>query len=139
MWKRPAIATLLITVALALLLSFKTPYVTPTAANGGNGAGSTASISSSYSGRLTGNTVNTPYGPVQVQITIQSGAITDVQALQMPSGGGHTGQITAYAGPQLRSEALAAQSAAIDSISGATYTSQGYIQSLQSALDQIPK
>jgi uncharacterized protein with FMN-binding domain len=141
MWKRPAIVTLLAAGALVLLLSFKTPYVTPTAANGGNGGngpGGTASIRTSYSGQVTGNAVDTPYGTVQVQVTIQNGVITDVQALQLPSGGGHTGQVSSYAGPVLRSEALAAQSAQIDSISGATYTSQGYIQSLQSALSQVP-
>jgi uncharacterized protein with FMN-binding domain len=141
MWKRPAIVTLLAAGALVLLLSFKTPYVTPTAANGGNGGngpGGTASIRSSYSGQVTGSAVDTPYGTVQVQVTIQNGVITDVQALQLPRGGGHTGQVSSYAGPVLRSEALAAQSAQIDSISGATYTSQGYVQSLQSALSQVP-
>ena len=140
--KRAIVATLLTTAALALLLSFKTPYVAPSAVsnggNGGNAAGGTAGIRSTYSGQLTGNAVDTPYGTVQVQITIANGVITDATALQLPSGGGHTGQISSYAGPQLRSEVLSAQSAQIDTISGATYTSQGYIQSLQSALDQIP-
>jgi uncharacterized protein with FMN-binding domain len=141
--KRAIVATLLTTVALALLLSFKTPYVAPSpvsnvGGNGGNAAGGTTAIRSTYSGQLTGNAVNTPYGTVQVQITVQNGLITDAAALQLPSGGGHTGQISSYAGPQLRSEVLAAQSAKIDTISGATYTSQGYIQSMQSALDQIP-
>jgi uncharacterized protein with FMN-binding domain len=146
--KRAIAATLLTTAALALLLSFKTPYVAPAtvsnAGTGGNGgsaagtAGKTSAVRSTYSGQLTGNAVDTPYGTVQVQITLQNGVITDAQALQLPSGGGHTGQISAYAGPQLRSEVLAAQSAQIDTISGATYTSGGYIQSLQSALDQIP-
>jgi uncharacterized protein with FMN-binding domain len=139
MSKRPLVATLLTTIALALLLSFKTPYVPPppaAAANGGNGAGATAGIQTTYSGQATGDAVQTPFGTVQVQVTIQNGTITDVQALQLPSGGGHTGQVSSYAGPQLRSEALTAQSAQIDTISGATYTSEGYIQSLQSALDR---
>ncbi|HEX7490586.1 MAG TPA: FMN-binding protein [Candidatus Limnocylindrales bacterium] len=142
--KRAIVATLLTTAALALLLSFKTPYVASTtvsnAGNGGNGgnAGSSAAVHSTYSGQLTGNAVDTPFGTVQVRITLANGVITDATALQLPSGGGHTGQISAYAGPQLRSEVLAAQSAQIDTISGATYTSDGYIQSLQSALDQIP-
>jgi uncharacterized protein with FMN-binding domain len=140
--KRPLVATLLTTAALALLLSFKTPYVTPTTAanpvnaNGGGGAGATVGIRSTYSGQLTGNAVQTPFGTVQVQVTIQNGTITDVQA-QLPTGGGHTGQVSAYVGPQLRSEVLAAQSAKIDTVSGATYTSDGYIQSLQSALSQV--
>jgi uncharacterized protein with FMN-binding domain len=142
MWKRPTIATLLTAAALVLLLSFKTPQSAPSfanAANGGNAgaAGATAGIRSTYSGQLTGNAVDIGYGIVQVQVTIQNGAITDVQTVQMP-GGGHSGQVSSYAGPQLRSEALQAQSAQINTISGATYTSEGYIQSLQSALDQIP-
>jgi uncharacterized protein with FMN-binding domain len=147
--KRAIVATLLTTAALALLLSFKTPYVAPptvsNAGNGGTGANAagnaavgSAAIRSTYSGQLTGSAVSTPYGTVQVQITVANGVITDATALQLPSGGGHTGQISAYAGPQLRSEALAAQSAHIDTVSGATYTSGGYIQSLQSALDQMP-
>lgn len=136
--KRPMVATILTVAALALLLSFKTPQVTGLAATGGGGAGSGAgsTIKSTYSGQVTGQSVDTPFGTVQVQVTIQNGTITDVQALQLPSGGGHTGQISAYAGPQLRSEVLTAQSAQIDTISGATYTSEGYIQSLQSALSQ---
>ncbi|MFI5258214.1 MAG: FMN-binding protein [Candidatus Limnocylindrales bacterium] len=156
MSKRPLIATLLTTAALALLLSFKTPQVisltTTTGGGGGGGgsqsgggapgaagtpgAGATAGSHTSYSGQVTGDAVQTPFGTVQVQVTIQSGTITDVQALQLPTGGGHTQEVSAYAGPQLRNEALQAQSAQIDTISGATYTSEGYIQSLQSALSQ---
>ena len=136
--KRPMVATLLTVAALALLLSFKTPQVAGLAANNNNngGGGQVQAVKSGYSGQLTGQAVQTPFGTVQVQVTIQNGSITDVQALQMPGGGGHTDQVTAYAGPRLRSEALSAQSAQIDTISGATYTSQGYIQSLQSALSQ---
>jgi len=135
--KRPMVATLLAVAALALLLSFKTPDVSGLNTNGGgNGGGTGATIKTSYSGQVTGQLVQTPFGNVQVQVTIQNGTITDVKALQLPSGGGHTGQISAYAGPQLRSEVLAAQSAQIDTISGATYTSEGYIQSLQTALSQ---
>ena len=152
MSKRPIIATFLTVVALALLLSFKTPQGL-TAANGGNGGngggngavnaaatsggngGGTVTSNGSFSGQLTGQAVDIPFGTVQVKVTMQNGKITDVQALQLPRGG-HSGQISSYAAPQLRSEALRAQSANIDTISGATYTSQGYAQSLQSALSQ---
>jgi uncharacterized protein with FMN-binding domain len=150
MWKRPIAATLLTTAGLVLLLTFKTPYVAPTSAsNGGNGgssgngaavqsagAGQAAGGTGTSSGQFTGSAVQTPFGTVQVQVTMQNGKITDVQALQLPTGRGHTQQVSSYAGPQLRSEVLQAQSAQVNSISGATYTSQGYIQSLQSALDQ---
>ena len=84
---------------------------------------------------ITGTTVSTRYGDVAVEVTVASGKITAVQAVSLPSGG-RSGQISAYAGPVLASEALTAQSASIDIVSGATYTSQAYAQSLQAALDQ---
>ena len=157
--KRAMIASLLTTAALILLISFKTPAAT-TFGTGGNAPvvipstapGATSQIGATgqpgattqpatgqkgtFSGTKTGTAVQIPFGTVQVQVTFQNGTMTDVQALKLPSGRGHTSEISAYAGPQLRSEALAAQSAQIDTISGATYTSQGYIQSLQSAIDQ---
>jgi uncharacterized protein with FMN-binding domain len=139
MTKRPIVATLLTVAALVLFLSFKTPYVAGLAANGGGGAnGGGAAVSTvkgTFSGQVTGSAVDIGYGTVQVQVTIQNGTITDIQPIQLPSGG-HSGQVSSYAAPQLRSEALQAQSAQIDTISGATYTSEGYIQSLQSALTQ---
>ncbi|MEU9046320.1 MULTISPECIES: FMN-binding protein [unclassified Kitasatospora] len=85
-------------------------------------------------GRFTGSVVDTPYGPVQVQAVLSAGRLTDVTVLQQTRGG-HSSQIDSYALPQLKSEALKAQSANIDAVSGATYTSDGYAQSLQAALD----
>jgi len=102
---------------------------TPTASPAANG-GSTSTASGTFSGSVVSN----PYGDVQVQITIQNGKITDVQALSLPSGG-HSGRISDYVAPILRSQALAAQSASIDGVSGATFTSEAYAQSLQGALD----
>jgi uncharacterized protein with FMN-binding domain len=84
--------------------------------------------------QVTGDAVDTRFGTVQVQVTVEGGTIVDVTALQLPSGG-RDSQVSAYAEPILRSEALQAGSAGIDTVSGATYTSMGYIQSLQSALD----
>jgi uncharacterized protein with FMN-binding domain len=83
----------------------------------------------------TGQTIHTRYGPVQVRITETSGRLTNVVAIQLPGSDSHSTQIAAYAAPLLRSEALKAGSAHIDVVSGATYTSDGYAQSLQSALD----
>jgi uncharacterized protein with FMN-binding domain len=77
------------------------------------------------------------YGDVQVQITYSGGRITDVTALSLPSGDSRSQEISAAAGPQLASQAIAAQSASIDGVSGATSTSIGYQASLQSAIDQI--
>ncbi len=76
------------------------------------------------------------YGNIQVKVIITGGKITDIQYLQFPTGGGHTAEITALAQPALKQEAIAAQSANIDVVSGATQDTEGFIQSLQSALDQ---
>jgi hypothetical protein len=84
---------------------------------------------------VNGTTAHTRYGPVQVQVQVTGGRITDVTTLQRPSGDRRNEQISSYALPQLRTETLNAQSAQIDTVSGATYTSNGYIESLQAALD----
>ncbi len=83
-----------------------------------------------------GSVAQTPYGPVQVQITVAAGAVTKSEAIQLPSGSSRDDQIKANAVPVLNSEAVAAGSAKIAMVSGATYTSNAYTQSLQSALDQ---
>ena len=85
---------------------------------------------------MTGSTVNTRWGPVQVQLTVSGGKITDVAMLQYPNGNGTDQQISSYALPILMQATVDAQSANIDMVSGATYTSTGYLQSLQSAIDQ---
>jgi uncharacterized protein with FMN-binding domain len=87
-------------------------------------------------GTVTGPVVQTQFGSVQVQVTIANGKITDVTALQLPSDRQRSAYISGIVGPMLQSEALTAQSAQIDLISGATYTSDAYAQSLQAALDQ---
>jgi uncharacterized protein with FMN-binding domain len=79
----------------------------------------------------------TPYGVVQVQVTIAGGRITDIATLQYPNQGGRDIEINNYALPQLRTEVIAAQSANVDGVSGATYTSEGYLASLQAALDAV--
>ena len=84
---------------------------------------------------LTGSIVASRYGNTEVQVTISNGKITAVTALELPTHG-RSGQISSYVEPILSSEALTAQSARIDIVSGATYTSEAYAQSLQSALDQ---
>ncbi|MEW1646702.1 MULTISPECIES: FMN-binding protein [unclassified Streptomyces] len=84
---------------------------------------------------VTGDVATTEYGPVQVRITVANGKITKAEAIQAPKGG-TSDQKTALAIPKLNQEAVAAGSASIDSVSGASYTSGGYKQSLQSALDK---
>ncbi|MBN9210876.1 MAG: FMN-binding protein [Microbacterium sp. 71-36] len=87
-------------------------------------------------GTFTGSSVNTRFGPVQVQITVSGGSVTDVQVPVYPSENGRDQQINSRALPVLVKETLDAQSADIDMVSGATYTSTGYLKSLQSALDE---
>jgi uncharacterized protein with FMN-binding domain len=100
---------------------------TTTAAAGGSSGGGTA----------TGDAIPTQYGDVQVRVTVSGGKITKVQALQLTGNDPRSAQISAYAEPILRQEALTKQTGSIDVVSGATYTSDGYIQSLQSALNKL--
>lgn len=85
---------------------------------------------------ITGDVVDTKKGPVQVQITVRNGTLTAVTAIKYPLRNQHEVQLNGHAVPRLNSEALAARSAQIDMVSGATYTSEGYRRSLQSALDK---
>jgi uncharacterized protein with FMN-binding domain len=97
--------------------------------------GSSQSVSGS-STTVTGPSASTRWGPVQVQLSVADGVITDVTVVEYPSGNGKDRQINARALPVLVQETLDAQSADIDMVSGATVTSEGYLESLQSALDQ---
>jgi uncharacterized protein with FMN-binding domain len=102
------------------------PSATPKATAGARPAVRTA----------TGPVVTTQYGPMQVEVTLDGARIAKVVVLQQTDDGGESTAIDAAAVPKLTSETLAAQSAHIDAVSGASYTSSGYIKSLQSALDQ---
>lgn len=109
------------------------------AASGAGGSGGGSAGSGAGSGAATvvsGQPISTPYGPMQVQATLSGGRITKVAVLQKTNEGAQSQQIDAFAIPQLTKEALTAQSARIHAVSGATYTSAGYSQSLQSALDK---
>lgn len=85
---------------------------------------------------ITGQAVETPYGVVQVKVTIRGSKITNVGFVRLTAFDPQSQQINSYAAPRLLQETLATQSANIDTVSGATYTSAGYRQSLQSALDK---
>jgi uncharacterized protein with FMN-binding domain len=146
-------------VSLVALLSFKThghpvAGALPSAALPASSATSTASptqstsappdpstssaakSSSSGTRTISGTAMQTRYGVVQVQVTVQGTKITNVSFLQLTAFDGRSEEINSQAGPILLQETLDAQSAQIDTVSGATYTSDGYVQSLQSALDQ---
>lgn len=101
----------------------------------GSAAGTTSSAEASpASSTFSGDSVETGWGPVQVEITVTGSAISNVTALVVPDHDQHSAQISSYAIPQLEQQAMAAQSAKIDGVSGASYTSNGFAQSLQSAL-----
>lgn len=153
---RRVILTVLGTVAgLVALLSFKshsaTPAATPvsapaasTSGGGSGGSGSDSPIgsgsfggsSSGASKTVTGSAASTIYGPVQVQIVVQDGKVTAARAVVYPEETSMDEQINQFAIPTLSREAVSDDSAKIDMVSGATYTSQGYLSSLQSALDR---
>jgi uncharacterized protein with FMN-binding domain len=105
-----------------------TPTPTPSA--------SSTPKSSSASKTYAGDAVSTRFGNVQVQITVAGGRITTAEVLQVPWNDRRDQEINSSAVPVLNDEVVSAQSATIDMVSGATFTSEGYIQSLQSAIDQ---
>jgi uncharacterized protein with FMN-binding domain len=98
--------------------------------------GQTAPGSTGAAKTVTGAAWPTIYGPVQVRITVKAGKLSAVTAVEYPTGTPRDYQINTFAIPQLNAEALAAGSARIDTVSGATYTSGGYVGSLQNALDK---
>ncbi|MBP1632222.1 MAG: putative secreted protein [Acidobacteria bacterium] len=163
---RRFLAALSLTIAgLAFVLGFKTrepvaveaadttqpngqsgaPDTSTTIATAGGEATTTTEVSiptpvttsSQASAEAAGTTVQTPYGPVQVAIVVENGVLVDVAALQLPGGNRESDSINSYAAPLLEEMALQAQSAQIDVVSGATFTSAAYAQSLQAALDQV--
>jgi uncharacterized protein with FMN-binding domain len=124
--------------ALVLLFSYRTSTQSglPTAAapisrSGSSGAGTTTGNGTTY----TGSMAQTRWGPVQVAITVANGKITNISVPTYPDNNGRDREINAYALPILTQETLDAQSANIDTVSGATVTSDGYLESLQAALD----
>jgi len=161
---RRAIAAVVATVAgLALLLSYKTSPTSPATTRSApatpaaavttgppppdtvgqprsslprrSPTSTTSTLIGRASGRFSGPVESTRYGPVQVSVTLANGTLTDVRADQLPSDRRRSADISSMAAPILRSEALAAQGAQIDSVSGASTTSRAYAQSLQAALD----
>jgi uncharacterized protein with FMN-binding domain len=152
--KRAAIVTGMTVVGVAWLLTWKVtpPHLgalanvpsTPTPDAGSPSPSPSASSPPSptpspraaTNGSFTGADVPNRFGDVQVRVVITDGRITDVQALVLPTDRAQSAYISQVAGPMLRTEALQAQSAKIDIIGGATYTSESYAQSLESALLQ---
>jgi uncharacterized protein with FMN-binding domain len=109
---------------------------TPTASTPAASTPSPTPVSSGHDGTFTGTDVPTIYGDVQVRIVVAGGRVSDVRALLLPSDRARSAEISQFAGPALRSEAIQAQSANVDVVSGATYTSEAYAESLNAALQQ---
>ena len=109
---------------------------TTTTGTASSATSSTTTAAATADGTYTGNDVTTRFGSVQVEITVSAGQITDVTALQLTDADGRSRQISNRAEPILQSEVIAAQSSNVNNVSGATYTSNAYLQSLQSAIDQ---
>lgn len=121
--------------------TFASPFVQLPAPSGSASQSPSSSSSGASTSRpgpavYTGGVTDTQWGPVQVQITVQGGKITQSHAVQYPQNNQRDLTINSYALPILDQEAVQQQSASIDTISGATVTSDGYLQSLQSAIDQ---
>ncbi|MEW2129845.1 FMN-binding protein [Streptomyces sp. NPDC005435] len=143
--RRVVLATAATVSGVVLLLSLKPASDPASASAAGAAPQQTAAAQESpqggaeqagAQGTVTGDVTQTQYGPVQVRLTVSGGKITKAEAVQAPKGG-TSDQKTALSVPKLNQEAVAAQSADIDSVSGATYTSAGYKKSLQSALDKV--
>jgi len=117
----PAAAATATATAAPAATATPTPTATPAAAG--------------ITGTFTGSVVATRFGNMQVSVTLADGTITDVTALQLTDKDSKSVQISARAAPVLKAEVLKAQSAAVANVSGATYTTQGYLTSLQAALD----
>jgi len=156
---RGTLAVVATVICIALMASFKTPNVTnthpagqpvavgspPPSSDSTSSSSDTSSSSSSSStssgsglrdGSYDGQDFPNEFGDVQVRVVVKGGRITDVQPLQMPSDRERSALISQEAGPMLHDEVIQAQSAQIDTIGGATFTSESYAQSVQSALDK---
>jgi uncharacterized protein with FMN-binding domain len=133
-----AATTTTTTAAPASSSATKTTSSSSSGSSGSGSSGSSASSSSSaVSGTATGGAIDTRYGPVQVRVTVKDDKITAIQGLVLTGNDPRSAQISSSAEPTLKQEALSKQSAQIDAVSGATFTSAGYAQSLQSALDKL--
>ncbi|MEE4545003.1 FMN-binding protein [Streptomyces sp. V4-01] len=127
------------TAGAAPLTTAPAPTATSSGPAGSSGAATappTGGGSTSGTRTVDGDAVQTRYGPVQLRVTVTGGRLTAVTAVQLPQSNPRDEEISSFAVPQLTQEVLAAQSARVDTVSGATYTSEGYLRSLQSALDK---
>jgi uncharacterized protein with FMN-binding domain len=114
-----------------------TPAASKSSTTAARTSSSSSSSSTSGTKTATGDAMNTRYGPAQVKVTVSNGKIVKIEAVQLQNSDAKSQAISSYAAPILQQSALAKQTAAVDTVSGATYTSLSYEGSLQSALDKI--
>jgi uncharacterized protein with FMN-binding domain len=119
--------------ATAAAVAMTSAATTPTTTSGT----STSSGSSTAAGTATGAAIDTQYGAAQVRVTVRNGTIVKLEALQLQGNDPRSVQISGSAAPVLQEEVLAKQTAAVDAVSGATFTSASHMQSVQSALDKL--
>lgn len=145
--RRAPIAIIATVAGLAAVLGYHPHSRPPASVTAQSPAASTPAPARSRASRpptttgarqVTGTDVPNQYGDVQVRLTSAGGRITKVTVVRLPSADGQSQQISSFAGPQLAQQTIAAQSANIDGVSGATYTSDSYRTSLQAAIDQLP-
>jgi uncharacterized protein with FMN-binding domain len=125
--------TATVPVATASTHTKTSTTTTPTTTTPSSGSGS----GSGGSKTALGDAMQTRYGPAQVRVTVSNGKITKVEAVQLQNGDPKSQAISSYAEPVLQQSVLSKQTAAVDTVSGATYTSLSYEGSLQSALDKL--
>ena len=139
--RRITLAVMSTISALVVLFSYHTSTnsraaATPQSPTEPQAQSGTTDTQSGTTKTYTGTSADTQWGPVQVKITVADGKITKSEAVVYPTNNNRDQEINAYAVPQLNQEVVQQQGGDIDAVSGATVTSDGYIQSLQSALDQ---
>jgi len=145
--KRAPIVLAATVVGVAGTLGFQaqnssTTTTNNTAAVSSSNTGSSTSSSSSTQNAsstkktVTSDAISTIYGDVQLKVTFTNGKVTAVENVALPQNDPHSSQISNYAGPTLQQSALSNADGTVDAVSGATYTTNGYKQALQSALDK---
>jgi uncharacterized protein with FMN-binding domain len=134
---QPHAATLPTTAASATASASTSSSTTKTTSSSSGSSGSGSGSGSGSSGTATGNAISTQYGNAQVRVTVKDGKIVKLEALQLQGNDPRSVQISSSAAPVLQQEVLTKQTAGVDAVSGATFTSASYMQSVQSALDKL--
>ncbi|WP_232679725.1 FMN-binding protein [Nocardioides sp. R-C-SC26] len=142
--RRIVLWTMSTIAALVLLIGYRTSTMGPAAlASAGDYTAGTTTVTGTGPGvgTFAGDTVQTRWGPVQVELTLDNGTVVGATVLQHPTGNSTDEQVNSRALPILVNHTIGTtadqlRAHGVDMVSGATYTSEGYQQSLQAALDR---